>query len=170
VIVTLAIAWVVTGLVIVVAGLLAGRSRRAMAVGLAATSFSLAGLGAVGTAALVGTGYDFRAVAAASYNETVRDVFGSAGSPAQSLTLALVIAFLAAGGAVMWFRGRWVEVGLAAAVSVQIALLALGWWYFLSSPIMITAYALLWRARRRERDQPLYVTDILDARQPDHRR
>lgn len=167
---TLAIAWIVTGAVIVGAGLCAGRSRRALTVGLAATSFSLAGLGAVGTAALVGTGYDFHAVTAASYDETVRNSFADAGSPIQSLVLALIIAVLAAGGMVMWFRGPWVEVGLAVAITVQVAVLALGWWYFLTSPVMITGLTLLWRARRQERDRPLYVTDILEARQPDHRR
>lgn len=166
----LAIAWVLTGLVIFVAGLLAGRSRRALTVGLVATSFSLAGLGAVGTAALVGTGFDFTAAADASYSETVQHTLGQPGSPLQSLTLALVIAFLAVGGAVMWFRGRWVEVGLGIAIAFQLLLLSVAWWCFLTSPIMITGLALLWRARRREQDRPLYVTDILAARQPDHRR
>jgi len=170
VIVTLAIAWVLTGLVIVIAGLLASRSGRALWVGLGATSFAMAGLGAVGTAALVGTGYDFGAVAAASYNETVRMGFAGAAAPLRSMVLALLIAFQASAGLVMWFRGRWVQVGLAAAIGFQIMLTALGWWYFLTSPVMIGGLILLWRAQRRQQVRPLYVADIMDARQPDHRR
>ena len=52
---TLVVGWALTGLTIVVAAVLAGRSRRALRVGLAAVAFSLAGLGAVGLAVLVAT-------------------------------------------------------------------------------------------------------------------
>jgi hypothetical protein len=166
---TLAVGWVVTGVVIVVAGLLAGRSRRALVVGLGATSVAMAGLGAVGNATLVASGYEFAAAADASYSAAVRDSLGVPGSAQESLGVALLIAFQACAGLVIWFGGRWVEVGLAAAIAFQVGLLAFGWWYFLTSPVLITGLVLLWRARRRDQHRPLYVPDILEARQPDHR-
>ena len=95
-IVTLAVGWILTGLVIVVAGLLAGRSRRALTVGLGATAFAMAGLGAVGNAVLVATGMDFTAFADASYSAAVRDTLGVAGSPQVSVFVALLIAYQAA--------------------------------------------------------------------------
>ena len=87
-----------------------------------------------------------------------------------SLFVALLIAFQASAGLVILFGGHWVEVGLAAAIVMQVGLLAFGWWYFLTSPIMIMAFALLWRAYRRQQDRPLYVPDILQAQHPGHRR
>ncbi len=170
VIVTLAIGWALTGLVIVVAGLSAGHSRLALKIGLGATCFAMAGLGAVGNAVLVATDFDFTGPANASYSATVRDGLGTTGSAQVSLLVALLIAIQASAGLVILFGGRWVEVGLATAVVLQVGLLAFGWWYFLTSPIMITALALLWRAHRRQQDRPLYVPDILQAQQPGNRR
>ena len=168
-IVTLAIGWILTGLVIVVAGLLAGRSPRALTVGLGATAFAMAGLGAVGNAVLVGTGTDFTAFAAASYSAAVRDTLGVPGSPQVSIFVALLIAYQAAAGLLILFGGRWVEVGLAATIALQAGLLAFGWWYFLVSPFVILGLALLWRAWRRQQSRPLYVPDILEAREHDRR-
>lgn len=166
---TLVVGWALTGLTIVVAGLLAGRSPRALRVGLAAVAFSLAGLGAVGLAVLVATDTDLSAIAAASYLPVVRDLGAAAGSPLASIAVSLLIAGQATTGLLILFGGRWVEIGLAAAVGVQVGLLALGWWAFLVSPPVITALVLLWRARRREADRPLYLPDILDAREHDRR-
>ena len=167
---TLAIGWTVAGLVIIVAGLSAGRSPLALRVGLGATCFAMAGLGALGNAALVASGFDFAGAANASYSVTVRDGLGTAGSAQQSLFVALLIAFQASAGLVILFGGRWVEVGLAAAIALQVGLLAFGWWFFLTSPIMITSLALLWRAHRRQEDRPLYVPDILQAQHPGRQR
>ncbi|GAA3714298.1 hypothetical protein GCM10022204_36710 [Microlunatus aurantiacus] len=169
-IMTLVVGWALTGLTIVVAGVLAGRSRRALRVGLAAVAFSLAGLGAVGLAVLVATDTDLSAIAAASYLPVVRDLAAAAaGSPLASVVVSLLIAVQATAGLLILFDGRWVETGLAAAVGVQVGLLALGWWAFLVSPLVITALVLLWRARRRDVDRPLYLPDILDAREHDRR-
>ena len=168
-IVTVAIGWILAGLVIVVAGLLAGRSRRALMVGLGATAFAMAGLGAVGNAVLVATGSDFAAYAAASYSTTVRDTLGVAGSPQISVFVALLIAYQAAAGLVILFGGRWVEVGLAATIALQVGLLAFGWWYFLVSPLVVLGLVLLWRAWRQQASRPLYVPDILEAREHDRR-
>ena len=170
VIVTLAIGWALAGLVIVVAGLSAGHSRQALKIGLGATCFAMAGLGALGNAVLVASGFDFAGLAGASYSAAVRDGLGATGSAQVSLFVALLIAFQASAGLVILSGGRWVEVGLAGAIALQVGLLAFGWWYFLTSPIMITALALLWRAHRHQQDRPLYVPDILQAQQPGHRR
>jgi hypothetical protein len=168
-IVTLAIGWILTGLVIVVAGLTAARSRRALTIGLGATAFAMAGLGAVGNAVLVATGSDFTALADASYSAVVRDTLGVAGSPQVSVFVALLIAYQAAAGLVILFGGRWVEVGLAATIALQVALLAFGWWYFLVCPLVILGLGLLWRAWRHQANRPLYVPDILEAREHDRR-
>lgn len=165
----LAIGWVLTGTVIIVSGLLSGRSDRALHVGLAATAFAMAGLGAIGNAVLVATGGDFAAIADASYSAAVRDLLGAAGAPQISVLVALLIAFQASAGLVIGFGGRWVEVGVAAAIAFQVGLLAFGWWYFLVSPPVIAGLVLLWRAHRRAPDRPLYVPDILQAREHDHR-
>ena len=168
-IVALAIGWILTGLVIVVAGLLAGRSRPALLVGLGAMAFAMAGLGAVGNAVLVATGYDFTTAAEASYSATIRDTLGVAGSPQVSVFVALLIAYQAAAGLVILFGGRWVEAGLAAGIALQLGLLAFGWWYFLVSPLVILGLVLLWRAWRRAENRTLYVPDILEAREHDRR-
>jgi hypothetical protein len=170
VIVTLAIGWALVGLVIIVAGLSAGRSPLALRVGLGATCFAMAGLGAVGNAALVASGFDFAGAADASCSATVREGLGTAGSAQMSLFVALLIALQASAGLVILFGGQWVEVGLAVAIAMQVGLLAFGWWYFLTSPIMIMALALLWQAHRRQQHRPLYVPDILQAQHPGHRR
>lgn len=161
----LAVGWVVTGLVIVVSGLAARRHPRALTVGLGATAFAMAGLGAVGNAVLTGTGYDYSASFGASYNATVRDGLGTAGSAMESLVVALLIAFQACAGLLILFGGRWLQVGLGAAIAFQLALPAVGWWYFLTSPLLVLGLALLWRAYRRDQDRPLYVPDILQARE-----
>ena len=165
----LAIGWILTGLVIVAAGLRAGRSRPALLVGLGATAFAMAGLGAVGNAVLVATGYDFTTAAEASYSATVRDTLGVAGSPQVSVFVALLIAYQAAAGLVILFGGRWVEAGLGAGVALQLGLLAFGWWYFLVSPPVVLGLVLLWRAWRGQANRPLYVPDILEAREHDRR-
>ncbi|HEY5786768.1 MAG TPA: hypothetical protein VIT65_18535 [Microlunatus sp.] len=166
---TLTIGWILTGLVIIVAGLLSGRSRRALTVGLGATAFGMAGLGAVGNAVLVATGSDFTAYADASYSATVRDTLGAAGSAQVSVLVALLIAYQAVAGLVILFGGRWVEVGLAATIGLQVGLLAFGWWYFLVSPLVTLGLGLLWRAWRHQASRPLYVPDILEAREHDRR-
>ncbi len=166
---TLAIGWTLTGLIIVVAGLRAGRSRRALAVGLGATAFGLAGLGAVGNAVLVATGVDFAGYADASYSAVVREALGVTGSAQVAVFVALLIAYQATAGLLILFGGRWVEVGLGAAIALQIGLLAFGWWYFLVSPPVVLGLVLLWRAWRREANRPLYVPDILEAREHDRR-
>lgn len=165
----LVVGWALTGLTIVVTGILAGRSPRALRWGLAAVAFSLAGLGAVGLAVLIATDVDLSAVAAASYLPAVRDTIGVPGSPLMSVAIALLTAYQATAGLMILFGGRWVAVGLAAAIGIQLGLLALAWWAFLVSPLVITGLVLLWRARRRQQDRPLYLSDILDARAPDHR-
>lgn len=166
----LAIGWVVTGLVILASGLAARRRPRALTVGLGATAFAMAGLGAVGNAVLVATGFDFSAAANASYNATVRDSMGTAGSGVESMVVALLIAVQACAGLLILFGGRWLLVGLGAAIAFQVALLAFGWWYFLTSPLLILGLVLLWRAYRRAQDRPLFVPDILRAHEPDRGR
>lgn len=165
----LAVGWVLTGLTIVVTGVLAGGSPRALRLGLAAVAFSLAGLGAVGLAVLIATDADLTAVAAASYLPVVRDTLGVPGSPLVSVAIALLIAYQATAGLMILFGGRWVEAGLAAAIGIQLGLLALAWWAFLVSPLVIIGLVLLWRARRRQQERPLYLSDILEAREPDRR-
>jgi hypothetical protein len=167
--VTLAIGWTLTGLIIVVAGLRAGRSRRALVVGLGATVFGLAGLGAVGNAVLVATGVDFAGYADASYSAVVREALGVTGSAQLAVFVALLIAYQATAGLLILFGGRWVEVGLGAAIALQIGLLAFGWWYFLVSPPVVLGLVLLWRAWRCEANRPLHVPDILEAREHDRR-
>ena len=76
----LAFGWVLTGMVILVSGLAARRHPRALLAGLGATAFAMAGLGAVGNAVLVATGYDFSGAFGASYSAVVRDGLGTAGS------------------------------------------------------------------------------------------
>jgi hypothetical protein len=92
-----------------------------------------------------------------------------AGSPQLSQFIALLIAYQAVTGLVILFGGRWVEVGLAGAIALQLGLLAFGWWYFLVSPPLILGLALLWRAWRRAAGSALYVPEILAARASDRR-
>lgn len=165
----LVVGWALTGLTIVGTGVLAGRSPRALRWGLAAVVFSLAGLGSVGLAVLIATDADLSAVAAASYLPAVRDTLGVPGSPLLSVAVALLTAVQATAGLMILFGGRWVEVGLGAAIGIQLGLLALAWWAFLVSPLVITGLVLLWRARRRQRDRQLFLSDILDAREHDRR-
>ena len=66
------------------------------------------------------------AIAAASYLPVVRDLGAAAGSPLASVAVSLLIAVQATTGLLILFGGRWVEIGLAAAVGVQVGLLALG--------------------------------------------
>ena len=169
-IVALAIGWILTGLVIVVTGLLAGRSRRALT-GRAGSHGLRDGWtrrrGQCGPGGHRIRLHDLRRTA--SYSATVRDTLGVAGSPQVSVFVALLIAYQAAAGLVILFGGRWVEVGLGAGIALQVGLLAFGWWYFLVSPLVILGLALLWRAWRRAENRTLYVPDILEAREHDRR-
>lgn len=164
---TLVVGWVLTGLIIVGSGVRSARDGRALRVGLAATAFSLAGLGAVGLAVLVAVDVDLSAIVAGSWLPPVRDAVAVAGDPLVSVAVALLIAYQATAGLMIVFGGRFVEVGLAAAIGVQLGLLALAWWAFLVSPLVITGLILLWWAWRRALDRPLYVPEILQARTPD---
>jgi hypothetical protein len=143
------VVWSVIEVVIFVAALFAGRSRRAMQVGLIGVSvLFLVGGALYNTLALVG-GTDYTGFADGSYLGFVTNTWRSVVGPNQYIFIPLLIAFEVAVGILVLTGGRRTQLALVLAIGFHIGLMFFGWLFYPFSIAMIIAFALLLRAQRK---------------------
>jgi hypothetical protein len=141
--------WASLGVVILVAGVLAGRHPRALQVGCWAVAALFLAAGALVNAVFLARGDDYAGFADGSASAFVRDTWASLVVPHHHLFIGLLVVFEAAVGVLVLLGGRLREVGLGAAVAFHVALVSFGWGFLLWSGPMVLALLLLLRAEHR---------------------
>ena len=152
--------WAVLGAIVVVCGVRARHSERALAWGCVAVSVLWVVAGAAVNAGVLVLNSSYTGFADGSSVAFVRDTWESLVVPNQSIFIGLLVAFEALAGALVLVPGRPREVALAALVAFNVALLSFGWGFLIWSVPVGTGLVLLLRAERRrsgdvalERDQ-----------------
>ena len=141
--------WATLGVVILVAGALAGRHPRALQVGCWAVGALFLAAGALVNAVYLVTGQDYATFANGSSSSFVRDTWSSLVVPHHYLFIGLLVVFEAVVGVLVLLGGRPREAGLWAAVAFHVALVSFGWGFLLWSGPMVVALLLLLRAEHR---------------------
>lgn len=142
--------WSITEIVILVAAVLAWRSRPARYVGRVAVATLFLLGGALFNTLNLATGGDYTDFADGSYLAFVTDTWRSVVGPNQYLFIPLLIAFEVMVGVLVLIGGRATQLGLVAAIGFHLGLLFFGWEYYPFSIAMILAFVLLLRAERRQ--------------------
>ncbi len=141
--------WLALGGTALVAGVRAGRSRRAMYLGRAALGLLFIAFGAVvnGVYLAMDSGY-YDAFADRSPFPFVRDTWESLVVPHLGVWITLLILFEAAAGVLVLLGGRWTQAGLVALIGFHVCQLAFGGVLWPWATVMMAALALLLRAER----------------------
>jgi len=145
----LPVTWAVLGITIVVCGLRAARSERALDVGLIAASLLWVVAGAGANAAMLADGSTYTRFASGSPIPFVRDTWESLVVPHHHLFIGLLIAGEAVGGLLLLVPGRPREVGLVAFAVFNATLVVFAWAFAIWGVPMAVSLALLLRAERR---------------------
>jgi hypothetical protein len=140
--------WAGLGVVIVICGLRAARSRRAYLVGVVAVSSLWVLAGALVNALFLLRGDDYSKFADGASTSFVRDTWASVVAPNQGLFIGLLIAFEAVVGVLVLVEGRVRQTALALLIAFNVALVSFGWGFLIWSVPMAFALVLLWRADR----------------------
>lgn len=151
----LPVVWVGLGATVLVASLLAVRSRRAYRVAVAAVSLLWVVAGGGANAWFLARGEDFSGFAGDSWSSFVRDTWESLVVPRAGIFIGLLIAFEVLAGVLVLVEGRVRWVALCLLVAFNVALVSFGWGYLVWSVPMVVALGLLWRASR-VRDRAAY--------------
>jgi hypothetical protein len=144
----LPVIWFGLGLVIVICGLRAARSRRAYVAGVTAVSLLWVVAGAAVNAYFLARGDDYSGFADGASTSFVRETWESVVVPNHGQFIGLLIVFEAAAGALVLVEGRVRQVALVLLIGFNVALLAFGWGYLVWSVPMVVALSALWRADR----------------------
>lgn len=122
------------------------------------------GAGAAANAFFLLRGDDFAEFADGAYIAFVRDTWRSLVVPNIEIFIGLRIAFELAVGVLAALSGRRTQLAYAAAIAFHVALLSLGWGFYLWSGPMIGALAtLLRRERHRDIDAEVSSPALADA-------
>lgn len=140
------IAWLVLGVVVLVAALRADRSARARRVGEVAFAALFIGAGALVNTYYLLTGYAFEDFADGAHFAFVRDTWRVVVVPQATVWIGLLIAFEVTVGLLVLSGGRRAEVGLVAVIAMHLALPVFGWITTVWALVMLVAFGLLLRA------------------------
>lgn len=138
--------WVGLGVVIVVCGLRARSSLRALEVGCRTVAVLWVVAGAGYNAAALWSGADYSGFADAADVRFVTRTWESLVVPHHGLFIGLLVVFEAAAGLLALARGRPRQVALLALIAFDVLLLSFGWAYVFWSLPIASALALLLRA------------------------
>jgi uncharacterized membrane protein YphA (DoxX/SURF4 family) len=144
----LPVTWFGLGAVIVVSGVLAGRSRRAYDVGIVTVSVLWVLAGAAVNAWFLLRGDDYSGFADGSAFDFVTDTWESLVVPHHTLFIGLLVAFEAVAGLLVLVPGPLRQAALLLLVAFNVALLAFGWAYLVWTVPLVVALGLLWRSGR----------------------
>ena len=148
------VAWLVLGMIIVVAAARAGHSARARRVGRMAFAGLYIGAGALVNAYYLLSGSDFADFADTAHFAFVHDTWRSLVVPHHTVFIGLLVAFELTVGLLALSGRRGVRVALAAAMAMHVALPVFGWIFTVWSLVMLPAFALLLRAEHRAMERP----------------
>jgi len=140
--------WASLAVVIVVCGIYAHRSRRALGVGIVAVSVLWTAAGAAVNGYFLWRGDDYSGFAAGASTAFVRDTWESVVVPHHGLFIGVLIAFEAAVGVLVLVEGPIRQAALLVLIGFNLALLSFGWGYLVWSIPMAVALTLLRRADR----------------------
>lgn len=141
--------WAALGITIVVSGLLATRSERALDVGLGAAAALWLVAGAGANAAMLADGTTYTGFAGGSPIPFVRDTWESLVVPHHHVFIGLLVAGEALGGLLILRPGRPREAGLVAFIAFNATLVVFAWAFAIWGVPMAVALGLLLRAERR---------------------
>jgi hypothetical protein len=147
----LPVLWAGLGIVIVVCGVRAARSRRAYATGVTAVSVLWVVAGAGANAYLLARGSDYSGFADGASTSFVRETWESLVVPHHGLFIGLLIAFEAAAGVLVLVEGAVRQWTLVVLMGFTVALVSFGWGFLVWSVPIVVALSLLWRAGRDAR-------------------
>lgn len=142
----LPVAWVTLGVTVVVASVLAGRSRRAYVVGVRGLSLLFVVAGAGANAFFLIRGDDYSGFADGASTTFVHDTWQSLVVPHHHFFIGLLIAFEAAVGLLVLVEGRARQTALALQLAFTVALVSFGWGFLVWALPIGVALVLLYRA------------------------
>jgi hypothetical protein len=142
----LPITWTLLGLTIVVASLYARRSRVAYVAGIWTVSVLWVVAGAGVNLAMLIEGSTYTKFASGSPIPFVRDTWESLVVPHHHVFIGLLIAFEAAAGLAVLWRGRARTVSLAALIAFNVTLVVFGWGFLVWAVPLVVSLVLLLRA------------------------
>lgn len=145
--------WAVLGAIVVVGGVRARHSERALAWGCVAVSVLWVVAGAAVNAGVLVLDSSYTGFADGSPVGFVRDTWESLVVPNQGIFIGLLVAFEALAGALVLVPGGPRQVALAALVAFNVALLSFGWGFLLWSVPVGTGLVLLLGAERRRAEK-----------------
>lgn len=144
----LPVTWAALGTTIVVCGLRAGRSDRALTLGIAAVSVLWLLGGAAANAAMLVDGTTYTGFADGSPIPFVTDTWESLVVPHHHVFIGLLIAGEALAGALVLVPGRVRAIALLALVAFNATLVVFGWGFAIWAVPVVAGLVLLHRARR----------------------
>lgn len=153
--------WAVLGVIVVVCGVRARHSERALAWGCVAVSVLWVVAGAAVNAGVLVLDSSYTGFADGSPVAFVRDTWESLVVENQGIFIGLLVAFEALAGALVLLPGRPRQVALAALVAFNVALLSFGPGFLIWSVPVGTGLVLLLRAERRRSVRSVVGTDVL---------
>ncbi len=153
--------WAVLGAIVVVCGVRARHSERALAWGCVAVSVLWVVAGAAVNAGVLVLDTSYTGFADGSPVAFVRDTWESLVVPNQGIFIGLLVAFEALAGAFVLIPGRPRQVALAALVAFNVALLSFGPAFLVWSVPVGTGLLLLLRAERRRSARSVVGAEVL---------
>jgi len=144
----LPVTWATLGTTIVVSGVRARRSDRALALGIAAVSVLWLLGGAAANAAMLVDGTTYTGFADGSAIPFVTDTWESLVVPHHHVFIGLLIAGEALAGLLVLVAGRVRQVVLLALVAFNATLVVFGWGFAIWAVPVVTGLVLLFRAER----------------------
>jgi hypothetical protein len=154
------ILWLACGVATVIAGVLAGRSRRARYVGRAAVGVLFLIGGALLHVVNLVTGADYAGFADPAHFGWMTHVWRAVVGPNQVLFISLLVVFEATVGALTISGGRRTQLGYAGVIGFYLALWLFGWFETVWVLTMLAPMVLLLRAERRAATGPAPAAHI----------
>jgi hypothetical protein len=141
------IAWLVLGIVTLVAGIVAQWRPRALPVGRLALGVFYVLAGALVHGIYLAAGASYAAFADAAHVPFVRTAWHSLVAPNQMFFIGLLIVFEAVVGVLVLMGGRKAQLGMVGILAMQACLLLFGWVLTGFAAVMLVAVGLLLRAQ-----------------------
>jgi hypothetical protein len=144
------IVWLACGVATIIAGVLAGRSRRARYVGRAAVGVLFIIGGALLHVINLASRGDYAGFADPAHFEWVTDAWRAVVAPNQVLFIGLLVVFEATVGVLTLSGGRRTQLGYTGVIGFYLALWLFGWietvWVVIMLPPMLLLLRAEWRA------------------------
>jgi hypothetical protein len=146
--------WLACGVVTIIAGILASRSKRWMYIGRAAVGVLFILGGALVNTIYLVAGQDYAGFADPAHFAWVRDAWRAVVAPNVVFFISLLVVFEATVGALILSGGRRTQLGYVGVIGFYLALWLFGWFQTVWCVLMLPLMLLLLRAERRAEAAP----------------